>query len=80
MEKVPGTGENPNAGVNVQMLKDAEDVVCEECGSEVFHEVMQIKKISKFLTGSKADSIAPMPVIACAKCNHVNKLFKPDLG
>ena len=58
-------------------LKDAETIVCEECGSEVFEEKMMIKKISKLLTGSDRDSITPIPVIACAKCGHVNELFKP---
>ena len=60
-------------------LKDAEWLVCEECGSKTFVEAMHIKKISKFLTGSERDSIAPMPVIACMSCGHVNEDMLPKL-
>ena len=65
-------------GMNVN-LKDAEDVKCEECGSLVFQEKIMIKKVSKFATGSTRDTIAPIPVIACAKCNHINKMFIPNV-
>jgi hypothetical protein len=54
-------------------------VECENCGGTVFHEKMMIKKISKFVTGGQQDSIVPLPVIACASCNHVNELFKPQV-
>jgi hypothetical protein len=75
--------ENENPGqpkpVTADMLKNAERVVCEKCECDVFEEKMMIKKVSKFLTGSTQDSIAPMPVIACAKCSHVNEIFKPKV-
>lgn len=75
--------ENENPGqpkpVTADMLKNAEHVACEKCECDVFEEKMMIKKVSKFLTGSTQDSIAPMPVIACAKCSHVNEIFKPKV-
>lgn len=67
------------SGVTAEMLKDAETVKCEKCECEVFSEKMMIKKVSKFLTGSTQDSIAPMPVISCASCNHINEIFKPNI-
>jgi uncharacterized Zn finger protein len=81
MEKIPGNGggPQPGGGITADMLKDAENVKCEKCEGETFQEVMMIKKISKFLTGSTQDSIAPLPVIACANCGHVNELFKPEI-
>ena len=45
--------------------------------TKVFEEKMMIKKVSKFMTGAEHDSIAPIPVIACANCGHINELFKP---
>jgi uncharacterized Zn finger protein len=60
-------------------LADAPYLECEECGGQVFEERMMIKKVSKFLTGSDQDSIVPIPVISCAKCGHVNELFKPKV-
>lgn len=60
-------------------LNDAVDVECEECGCKVFEEAMIIKKISKILLGSDRDKISPIPVLVCAKCKHINELFKPNL-
>lgn len=60
-------------------LADAPYLECENCGSNVFHERIMIKKISKFMTGGAQDSIVPLPVIACASCNHINEMFKPQV-
>lgn len=70
-----GNQQTPNVN-----LADAEDVKCEECECNVFAERMIIKRISKFVTGTDRDSISPIPVIACAKCGHVNKEFMPNLS
>jgi DNA-directed RNA polymerase subunit RPC12/RpoP len=77
-------GENNNSaqnqkGVPLDLVKRAEYIECENCGGTIFQEKMMIKQISKFMTGSNQDSIVPMPVIACAKCSHVNELFKPQI-
>lgn len=69
------TGDTP---LNLN-LSDAPYIECEECSWQVFEEKMMIKKVSKFMTGSEQDSIVPIPVIACSKCGHVNKLFKPKV-
>ena len=69
------TNQNP---LNVN-LKDSEELVCEKCGGNVFEEKLMIRKISKFLTGQPQDSIMPIPVIACADCNHVNEMFRPKV-
>jgi predicted nucleic acid-binding Zn ribbon protein len=66
----------PQLNIN---LADAPYMECEECQGKVFEEKMMIKKVSKFMTGSDQDSIVPIPVIACAKCGHVNELFKPKV-
>ena len=60
-------------------LADAPYLECENCGSNIFHERIMIKKISKFMTGGTQDSIVPIPVIACSSCNHVNEMFKPQV-
>ncbi len=68
------------APISAQAVKDAPWVECEKCQSQVFtQERIKIKQISKFLTGASQDSIIPMPVIACAECGHVNKLFEPKI-
>lgn len=57
----------------MKYLKDATDIVCEECGSYHFKEVLKIKKISKLLTGDIKDTVVPLPVLCCDKCGHINK-------
>jgi len=60
-------------------MSQAEDIVCDECGGKIFEEKLMLKKLSKFLTGSDKDSITPIPVVACAACNHINEMFIPKL-
>jgi DNA-directed RNA polymerase subunit RPC12/RpoP len=55
-------------------------VVCEECGCNVFTEVLMLRKASKFITGTAQDALIPIPVFACAKCKHINEdMLSPDL-
>jgi DNA-directed RNA polymerase subunit RPC12/RpoP len=74
-----GPSQNQSGGIPIDIVKNAEYIECENCGSRVFEEKMMIKKISKFMTGASQDQIVPMPVIACAQCSHVNELFKPQI-
>ena len=75
MEAIPG-GKHPQLNIN---LSEVPYLECEECQSTIFEEKLMIKKVSKFLTGGTQDSIVPLPVIACAKCGHVNEMFKPKV-
>jgi len=50
---------------------------CDECGNEVFKEVVILRKASKFLTGTAQDALIPIPVFSCAKCGHINAEFLP---
>ena len=77
--KAPQTAPTSPVPVTAEMLKSADDVKCEKCECEIFEEKMIIKKVSKFLTGSTQDSIAPMQVIVCANCNNINEIFKPNI-
>jgi uncharacterized Zn finger protein len=72
----PGGSTPPKLNIN---LYDAPYIECESCAGSVFEEKMMIKKVSKFMTGEAQDSIVPIPVIACAKCGHVNELFRPKV-
>lgn len=80
MEKIPG-GADPsqNSQVNMSVVAEAPYIECEECKGTLFEEKMMIKKISRFMTGNSQDSIVPLPVICCAKCGHINELFKPKV-
>lgn len=74
----PGQPGGEEQKVNVD-ISGAEEVKCEECEGGIFEEKMQIRKLSKFMTGSERDSIVPIPVIVCSKCHHINEMFKPKV-
>jgi len=57
-------------------LSQTTALVCEQCGSEIFHEVLFVRKISKILIGAPQDALQPVGVFACCKCHHVNKEFE----
>jgi hypothetical protein len=57
-------------------LKEQPTLICEECESKYFKEVVLIKKVSKLLTGSMEDTIVPFPTYRCDDCGHVNKEFE----
>jgi uncharacterized Zn finger protein len=76
METIQGGQGVPQLNVN---LSEVPYMECEECKHQIFEEKMMIKKVSKFMTGNAQDSIVPIPVISCAKCGHVNELFKPKV-
>ena len=59
-------------------IKDAKDVICDECGSLYFKKALRFKKMSKILTGSLNDEYIPIPVTMCVECNHVNEEFEID--
>lgn len=58
-------------------LSQQPTIECELCGHKFFKKVTIVKKISRLLTGSLEDEYAPMEVLACDKCGHVNSEFNP---
>lgn len=63
--------------INVDIRKNSKAIVCEECGSEAFRDVIFLRKVSKLITGSSQDQIIPIPSFQCASCSHINKEFTP---
>jgi DNA-directed RNA polymerase subunit RPC12/RpoP len=63
--------------LNISLDKTAE-IVCEECGHNVFQEGLMLRKASKFLAGTEKDALIPLPVFSCSKCGHVNDEFLPE--
>jgi uncharacterized Zn finger protein len=64
--------------VTLEMMKDATELLCEECGHDTFTEVIKLRKIDKSKTGQEKDTLVPVPMFACKKCGHVNKEFEID--
>jgi hypothetical protein len=60
-------------------LEDTTPIVCEKCNGQLFKEVTLLRRASRFVTNMPQDSIAPVPVFACTKCDHVNDEFLPPM-
>ena len=57
-------------------LSQAEDIVCENCGSDRFIQVFTLKRISALLSPIGKELIYPFPALfECQDCGHVNKQF-----
>ena len=61
----------------MQHMMKSTEIVCEECGWNVFENKTYLRRISKFLIATDKDQVIPLPAIACAACGHVNKEFIP---
>ena len=54
-------------------------IECDKCKGQLFKEVMLIRKVSRFITNAPQDTMVPIPVFSCHKCNHVNDEFLPPM-
>ena len=51
--------------------------VCEKCENDTFHQIYKIRKLSALLSPAGKETIIPIQVFACVKCNHINSAFLP---
>ena len=51
--------------------------ICEECENDTFTQVYRMRKLSALLSPAGQESMIPIQVFACAKCDHINKGFQP---
>lgn len=54
-------------------LRTQPPIKCENCGGQLFREVIVLKKVSRLLTGHSDDTIAPLSTYICDDCGYVNK-------
>ena len=51
-----------------------------ECGSNIFHEVLLLRKASRFMSNLPTDQIIPVGAVACVKCGSLQEeLLPPSL-
>ena len=63
-------------GLNIDISQTTAEV-CESCGNNTFTQVFQIRKLSALLSPHGQETIVPIQVFACVKCNHINDKFLP---
>ena len=56
-------------------LNDAEDFSCEECGNLFFKPVFTMKRLSALISPTGRETMIPIQIFACTKCDHVNDTF-----
>ena len=67
---------NPNHQMNIDFSQTTEEV-CERCKNDTFHHVYRIRKLSKLLSPTGQETIIPIQIYSCSKCNHVNSSYQP---
>ena len=63
-------------GLNID-FEQTTPVVCDECGHDIFTQALKMRKISALLSPTGQETMIPMQVFICSKCNHINKDFLP---
>ncbi len=63
-----------NAQMNVD-VSQADDMYCSKCESRVFAPAVVLKKLSALLSPAGKETMIPIQVFMCAKCNHVPDEF-----
>lgn len=52
-------------------LAKTSPIVCDSCGKNVFHEVLILRKESRFISGLTYDRTVPIPLYACIECSTI---------
>ena len=63
-------------GLNVDFNQTTAET-CESCGNNTFTQVYQMRKLSALLSPTGQETMIPMQVFACVKCDHINSDFLP---
>lgn len=52
------------------------NVICPNCGSNTFIEVVVLKKLSPILSPTGKEELYPIPVFTCSKCGTIPDEYK----
>ncbi len=67
-----------NQNINID-LSTAENIKCENCENETFVPTFVIKYISALMSPSGQDTMIPIQLFKCSKCDHINEKFLEGL-
>lgn len=59
-------------------LASQPNIECTNCNGLYFEQAMQFKKVSKLLTGSPQDQIAPIQIFRCMDCGEPCEELSPQ--
>jgi hypothetical protein len=52
------------------------EIVCDECGHNVFRPAFFLRKVSRFISPDGQDRLLPLDTMECSKCLNINKEFQ----
>ena len=65
--------------VNRKDIIEAENIVCDKCGSPIFKPAMVLKKVPGVVLGMGGESIAmPIEVMVCNQCGELAPTIKEE--
>lgn len=59
-------------------LSEQEDVVCKNCGNNIYLPAVRIKRISALISQTGKETIAPVQVFACTECGTIFNPYELD--
>ena len=70
---------NTQGDMNLNLkMSDTTEISCDKCGHNVFQQGLMLRKVSALVSPSGQESMVPIQVMICIKCDHVNDVFKPS--
>ena len=60
-------------------LSNVDNIKCDECDNETFVPAFIIKQVSALMSPTGKETLVPVQLFKCSKCNHVNEKFLEGL-
>ena len=67
-----------NQNINID-LNNVDNIKCDECENETFVPAFIIKHLSALVSPTGQETIVPVQLFKCSKCDHVNEKFLEGL-
>ena len=64
--------------INVD-LSSADNITCDACGNVTFVPAFVLKNISALMSPTGKETLVPVQLFKCSKCDHVNEKFLEGL-
>ena len=67
-----------NQNINID-LNNTDSMKCDACDNETFVPVFIIKHLSALVSPTGQETMVPIQIFKCSKCDHVNEKFLEGL-
>lgn len=81
MANIIGKNGNTKTGTPKQPkldLSKSTEMVCDQCGHNVFIPGAMFRKISKIQAGTPKDAVIPIDIFLCGECGRINRELLPE--